>query len=135
MTVKLSVEGTPAEMVEEYIGLRDKRKAADDKYAEWLKENFTDRMDELENQLLTLLNSLGSDSISSKAGTVYKRISTSVTVADSREFKRHVIGTEAWDLIDWRANKTAVNDLVENGDPVPPGVNRSTFATVGIRKK
>jgi hypothetical protein len=135
MTEKLTNGGTPASMVEEYISLRDQRKAADDKYAEWLKENFTDRMDELEVLLLNTLNALGSESISSKKGTVYKRISTSVTVADSREFKRHVIGGEHWDLIDWRANKTAVNDLVENGESVPPGVNRSTFATVGIRKK
>ena len=59
----------------------------------------------------------------------------SVTTADAREFRRHVIGTESWDLADWRPNKTIVNEMVEQGLDVPPGVNRATFLTVGIRRK
>ena len=58
-----------------------------------------------------------------------------MTIADGREFRRHVIGGEQWDLADWRANKTAVNDLVEQGEPLPPGINRSAFYKVGIRRK
>ena len=129
------VEVTPAQMVAEYIKLRDLKKAAEDKFSAFMKENYGNRMDELELTLLDTLNKLGSDSIAAPGGTVYKKISTSVTVADAREFQRHVIGIEAWELIDWRANKTAVNDLVDAGEPLPPGINRTTFATVGIRRK
>ena len=91
-------------------------------------------MDSLEKALLNVLNSLGVDSIKSQRGTVYKKLTTSVTVGDAREFRRHVIGSEEWDLIDWRANKTAVNDLVEQGGELPPGINRSAFYSVGVRK-
>ena len=133
--MNVQITATPAQMVEEYIALRDARDQGKKKFEEMIKARYLDRMDELETQLLDMLNKLGSDSIASPAGTVYKKLSTSVTVADSREFQRHVIGSEAWDLIDWRANKTAVNDLVEAGEPVPPGVNRSSFYSVGVRRK
>lgn len=129
------VKTTPAEMVAKYINLRDLKKAAEDKFAEFLKEHYGEPMQKLEVELLNILNQLGSDSISSPAGTVYKKESVSVTIADQREFKRHVIGDQAWDLIDWRANRTAVNTLVENEEPLPPGINRTTFWTVGIRRK
>jgi hypothetical protein len=126
---------TPAELVAEYVQLRDLRKAADERYAAWVKENYTLRMDAIELALLETLNALGSDSIASPAGTAYKKLSASVTIADAREFRRHVIGIEGWDLIDWRANKTTVQDLVKGGAEVPPGVNYSTRYTIGIRRK
>ena len=133
--MNVQITATPAEMVAEYIALRDARDQGKKKFETMLRERYLDRMDELETQLLDMLNKLGSDSIASPSGTVYKKLSTSVTVADKREFRRHVIGEEAWDLIDWRANSTAVNDLVEAGEPVPPGVNRSAFYSVGVRRK
>jgi len=129
------VQVTPAEMVEEYIQLRDAKRLADEKYAEFVKTTFSDKMQALEVQLLDTLNKLGVDSLSSKEGTVYRKLTTSVTVADARDFRQFVTEGENWDLIDWRANKTAVNDLVEAGEPVPPGVNRSSFYSVGIRRK
>jgi hypothetical protein len=133
--MNVQITATPAQMVEEYIQLRDARDQGKKKFEEMLRARYLDRMEELETQLLDMLNKLGSDSIASPAGTVYKKLSTSVTVADPREFQRHVIGGELWDLIDWRANKTAVNDLIEAGEPVPPGINRSSFYSVGVRRK
>jgi hypothetical protein len=125
----------PAVLIEEYIRLRDGKKVADDTYDAWVQENYKNRMVELEGILLQTLNDLGSDSIAAPSGTVYKKISTSVTVADASEFRRHVIGSEQWDLIDWRANKTVINELVENNELLPPGINRTAFWTVGIRRK
>lgn len=132
------VEGkTPAEVIEHYIALRDSKKIAEDTYDTWQKANYSNPMKYLEGWLLNKLNELGVDSVSGPegTGTAYKKLTTSVTVADAREFRRHVIGSEDWDLIDWRANKTAVNELVEKGEALPPGVNYSSFLTVGIRRK
>lgn len=125
----------PAELVEEYIALRDERKMAEDRFGELVKERYGDRMAEIEVTLIDTLNALGIESISGKSGTAYKKITTSVRIADQREFRRHVIGTEQWDLCDWRANKTLVNDMVERGEPIPPGIDRSAFYTIGIRRK
>jgi hypothetical protein len=131
----MNVAVKPAELVEEYIHLRDLKAKAKETFAEFCHVNYNERMDAIEGELLNLLNAMGVDSLAGKTGTAYKNISTSVTIADAREFRRHVIGTEGWDLIDWRANKTAVNELVEQGEPVPPGVNRTAIYTIGIRRK
>ena len=131
----MTAEPTPAALIEEYIVLRDAKKQADETYAEFIKTHYSTRMDELENILLDKLNQLGVDSLAGQSGTVYKKLSTSVTIADAREFRRHVIGDEDWDLLDWRANKTAINDRIDQGQELPPGVNRTTFFSVGIRRK
>lgn len=130
----LPPELTPAKLVEEYIALRDDKKRADEMYAAWQKENYTLPMKDIEAQLLDMLNKLGADNISTPSGTAYKKLSTSVTVADMREFRRHVIGTEEWGLADWRANKTTIDEMVENGEPLPPGLNRTAFYSIGIRR-
>jgi hypothetical protein len=120
---------TPAELVESYITMRNEKKRIEDEFKQG------EPMQKLEAQCLQLLNSMGVDSISGQSGTVYRKVNTSVTIADPSAFRRHVIGLEAWNLIDWRANKTAVNDLIDNGEPLPPGLNRTTFFDVGFRKK
>jgi len=131
----LNLEVTPAQMVAEYITLRDAKKNAEERFSEFMKENYGTRMEELELKLLDLLNKTGGDSLATPRGTVYKALKTSVTVADGREFRRHIIGEELWDLIEWRPAKTAINELVEGGDPLPPGLNRTVFKTVNIRRK
>lgn len=132
---EVQATGTPAALIEKYISLRDQKKAAEDKFKEFMQTHYGDPMDAIEVQILDVLNQQGIDSLAAKSGSAYKKVNTSVTVADAASFRRHVIGESAWELIDWRANKTAVNDLVENGDELPPGLNRSTFITVGIRRK
>jgi hypothetical protein len=135
MKMNAPVDVKPAELVEEYIALRDEKKLAEDRFEELLKERYSARMAEIEVTLIDTLNALGIESISGRSGTAYKKITTSVRIADPREFRRHVIGTEQWDLANWSANKTLVNDMVERGEPIPPGIDRSAFYTIGIRRK
>ncbi len=125
----------PADLVEEFIRLRDEKQQVEKGFEEQMKMRYIERMESIKVTLLDLLNKLGVDSIAGHTGTAFKSISTSVTVADAREFRRHVIGGEHWDLIDWRANKTAVNDLVDQGEPLPPGINRSSFYNINVRRK
>jgi len=124
----------PSDLVEEFIRLRNEKSFVEKGFEAEMKARYTDRMEVIKVQLIDLLNALGVDSLAGKTGTVYKTITTSVTTADAREFRRHVIGSEQWDLADWRPNKTAINDLVEAGEPLPPGVNRSAFVNINVRK-
>lgn len=126
---------TPADLVELYISLRNERQTVEKEFEEAIRIKYGEPMLELEHTMLDLLNGMGIDSISSPRGTVYKKVMTSVTIADAREFRRHVIGSEAWNLLDWRANKTAVNELIESGEALPPGLNRNQTQGVGFRKK
>lgn len=126
----------PAELVAEYIELRDAKAKATDIFKTFCADNFDQRMEAIEGDLLRLFNELGVDNLSAHGvGTAYKKKSYSVTIADMREFRRHVIGSEDWDMADWRANKTMINDLVEAEKPLPPGVNYTSFSTIGIRRK
>jgi hypothetical protein len=135
MTELVNIEITPAQLIERYIKLRDEKKANEDRYATFMRENFIAPMEDIEVKLLDYLNRTGGDNFASPAGTAFKKQSTSVTVADQREFKRHIIGGELWDLIEWRPAKTAINELVEGGDVLPPGLNRTVYMTVNIRRK
>ena len=58
----------------------------------------------------------------------------SLTTADSAAFRRHVIGGELWDLVNFAPNKTAINELIKDGEPLPPGLNRTTFYNVNINR-
>lgn len=129
------VKPKPSELVAEYISLRDLKKQADERYAEWSKLHYDNRMVEIETTLLQTLDELGSQSIASEHGTAFKKLSTSVTVADAREFRRHIIGGENWDLADWRPNKTAVQEIVDGGGELPPGLNYSTRFVINVRRK
>lgn len=131
----MNAELKPADLVEEFIKLRDEKQFVEKGFEEEIKKRYSDRMEYIKNVLLDMLNKLGVDSIAGHTGTAYKSISTSITIADAREFRRHVIGGELWDLADWRANKTAINELVEKGEPLPPGINRTAIATINIRRK
>ena len=125
----------PADLVTEFINLRREKERFEEVAKETCRELYDNRMNEIEQQLLGTLQDLGVDSISSKKGTVYRYTFVSVTTADGREFRRHVIGTENWDLADWRPNKTQINELVERGEPIPPGINRTQILKLGIRSK
>jgi hypothetical protein len=47
----------------------------------------------------------------------------------------HVISTKNFDLLDRRANSTAVREFIKKNNVQPPGVNLSAHRTVGVRKK
>jgi hypothetical protein len=124
----------PIDLIGQFVELRDQLKAADANYAAWKKEHFDDAMNGIELQLLDMLNQQGVDSFKTKAGTAYKKKAVSVTTADGAEFRRHVIGLEAWDMIEFRPAKSVIMELVDGGDPVPPGLNYTTRYNVNINR-
>ena len=66
-------------------------------------------------------------------GTVYRNTSDSATVQDKAEFREWVESTGNWDVVDMRANKTVVRDMLNKGELVP-GVKFTSTHTVGIRR-
>jgi hypothetical protein len=130
----IQMKGKPAELIDRYVKLRDQRKADDETFAEFRKEKYDMPMNEIEMTLLDILNQMGSDSIKTKQGTAYKKQSVSITTADGAEWRRHIIGLEAWDLVTFTPAKTAINDLIAAGGDLPPGLNRTTFYNVHINR-
>lgn len=117
----------------QYVALRDKIKELDDAHKEKMKP-FRDTLEQLNGLLLAGLQEAGGDSVKTANGTAYVTTKKSATIADPAEFRRHVIGTEAWDLIDFRVNAPAVQKFLEENKHLPPGVNFTTHNEVGVRR-
>lgn len=120
--------------VAQYVGLRDKIKALDDAHKEKMKP-FREMLETLGGVLLDHLKNISADSVATNSGTVYKTVKNSASIADGTAFWQYVSENEEWDLIDKKANVSAVLDFIEQHNSPPPGVNFSSMITVGVRRK
>jgi len=119
--------------VNQYVRLRDEIKRLDDEHKERMKSH-REVLEKLNNVLLSHLNDINGDSVRTDTGTVYRSAKKSASLADPDAFMRFVIGEQAWDLLDRKANVTAVADFIEDHQTPPPGVNFSTTFVVGVRR-
>lgn len=121
-------------VVDQYVRLRDAIKAADDAHDEKTKP-ARQRLEQLNDELLVMLNASGQESAKTAHGTCYVTSRKSASVSDAAEFRRFVIGSEAWDLIDFRANASGVEGFIQDNQSPPPGVNFTVVNKVGVRRK
>lgn len=124
---------TPAELIEMYIAIRDRKKELDDAHKEKCAK-INEGLEKLEGILLAKLQDLGVDSLTAKGvGTVYRNKQDSASVQDKSAFKQWLDETGNWDAADIKANKTAVREYLAGG-VVVPGVAFNTTLTVGVRR-
>lgn len=118
-----------------FIALRDRRaqrKAAYD------NDDAGDRgkQDKIEVEFLRRFQERGIDNVSARdVGTAYKSTRSSATVADWDTFLNHVINNEAWEMLERRVNKTAVEQYKSVEEDLPPGVNWAETQVVNFRRK
>ena len=121
------------EIVDRYIALRDRkavlRKEYDDKVA-----NIDKILEKAEAVMLKRFEEMGVESIKTAAGTVYKSTRTSATVGDWDAFLAHVRQTEAWEMLEHRAAKRAVEEFKAANDDLPPGINWRAEVVVNVRR-
>jgi hypothetical protein len=119
--------------VEQYIAVRDKIKEIQDKHSEELAPLI-----EMQNLLTTwlqdFLSTAGAQSVKTSEGTVYASTRYSASLGDPQAFMDYVIKNSAFDLMDRKANATAVRDFVETHKSLPPGVNLNAIRTIGVRR-
>jgi len=120
--------------VDQYVRLRDLIKTKEDEHKAAMKP-YKEMLDKLNSVLLDHLNTINGESVRTDTGTVYRTEKKAASLADPDAFMRYVIGSEAWDLLDRKANVTAVSDFIEENNAPPPGVNFSTTYVVGVRRK
>lgn len=125
---------TPAKRLEQFIAVRDKIEQMKERHKQELAP-LNDALIKLNGILLQHCIDQGIDSIKvSGVGTAYKKSTNSASIADPVAFQRHVIGTEAWELADWKANAPAVAKYIEEHGDAPPGVNFSVRVNMGVRR-
>ncbi len=76
----------------------------------------------------------GADNIKTAHGTCYSTTRYTASLADPEAFMKFVRDTGSFDLLDRKANVTAVKDYVAEKSCLPPGVNLSAIKTVGVRR-
>lgn len=121
--------------VEQFISLRDARRD--------LKKNYEDAdrglrvlQETLEGQLSAFMSANKTENLKTAHGTCYTTVRYSASLADADAFMNFVIGNQAYDLLDRRANATAVRDYIsEHPGASVPGCNLSALEHVGVRRK
>ena len=134
MSVLEQMKMSAADATAMYIKLRDTKKEMDEAHKKSTAK-LVQAMDKLEGALLEFLDASGAQNLASPAGTVFKQVQTTATVADKEAFMGFVRETEQWDALDIKANKTFVKDYMDENKEVPPGVKVSQIACVGVQRK
>lgn len=121
------------EIVAKYLELRDKKKVYKDEYDAKVAELDT-AMDRIEAYMLKQMGEQGLENLPTSAGTAYKSIRTSATVADWDSFLNFVKSNEAWSMLERRAAKAAVDEFVTANGDLPPGININRAVVCNIRR-
>lgn len=120
-------------LVDKYIKLRDLKDRVKAEYAE-CESKIVAAMDEIEGKLMTFLNQTGQESANTKAGTFFKRTTTSAKVVDRDVFIKFVMDNDATNFLESRVNKTAVEEYIQANGAVPPGVDVSRVVTISVNR-
>lgn len=127
---------TPAERIAQYIAVREKIRETEAKHKEELKP-LKAALGALEGVILAALKESGGDNLKVRGvGTAFTVTKQSASIGDKDAFRRHVIGEQAWDLLDWKANVTACAAFIDdpaNAGYAPPGINFSTRIGLNVR--
>lgn len=125
------------ELVALAVECRDKKRAVKAKYeaevAVWT-ERFDKITSFLEDFLAKNVSLEDKASVSTPAGTFYRSKSYSASLADPQAFMDYVVANQKFELLDRRANVTAVRRFVTEQKGLPPGCNLNTKSTIGVRR-
>ena len=124
---------TPKELITEFIQLRDElsRRKADFKAIE---DGIKTRQAQIQGELQQVMGQMGVDSLKTPSGTAYLTEKVSVLTSDKEKFLEYIQKNEAWELLDVRGSKTAIQEYMLENNDVPPGIELSRFQDVGIRR-
>ena len=134
----VGLEPAPAEAklindrVKQYVFIREQLRAKKEAYEKDIAE-LVEIQNILTGKLQEFMERNGADSIKTSSGTCYNSTRYTASLQDPQAFMDFVIKTNNFDLLDRKANVTAVKSYVEENDNLPPGVNLSAIKTVGVR--
>jgi hypothetical protein len=118
-----------------FIALRDRRAQRKAAYDED-DAGDKDKQNKIEVEFLRRFQDRGIDNVSARdVGTAYRSTRSSATVADWDAFLEHVLSNEAWEMLERRVNKTAIEQFKSVNDDLPPGVNWAETQVVNFRRK
>ena len=121
------------ELVEKYIRIRDRKVKLKAEYEGKVAE-LDSVLAKIEAVLLKTFQDTGMDSVKTAAGTAYRSTRSQASIADWDAFLSHVRQNDAFELLERRCSKTAVEQYRAANDDIPPGVNWREEQVVNIRR-
>lgn len=121
------------EIIAAYMELRSRKDRLKVEYEERAKKIST-KMGLLEVWLQNRMSLDKVNSFNTDAGTAYKATTEHASVVDMDALLDFIKTNEAWHLIEKRVSKTGVRSYLDEGEPVPPGVNWYTSTAIHVRK-
>lgn len=117
----------------QYIEVRDALKRLEEKHAKETKP-LLEIQEILAGRIRKFMDDNNiTDSLKTKNGTCILSTRYSASVVDGSAFMDFVKAGH-WDLIERRANPTAVRDYVKEHNTLPTGVSMSAVQTLGVRR-
>lgn len=119
--------------VKQYISVRDMIAEMKEKHKLELEE-LIETQNLLSAWFIEHLEAVGATSVKTDSGTVYSSTTYRANLSDPKAFMDYVIANNQYDLLDRKANVTAVKAHVEATGSLPPGANLNAIRTIGVRK-
>lgn len=119
--------------VGQYIMVRDKIAEVRKRHETEIKP-LLDLQNDLSTWLQQFMEGSGSKGVKTAHGSCYLSTRYTASLSDPDEFMKYVITNQDFDLLDRRANSTAVKAFVEKNNKLPPGCNLNGIVTVGVRR-
>lgn len=124
---------TEADLTEEYIALRDRKKEVADRHVDELAP-LNDRMGAIEQLVLARLNASGVESVRTTKGTAFKKTTTRYNVADGEKLFQWIEANGRLDMVTRGIRQEAVREFAEETNSLPPGLDVFSQVVVQFRK-
>lgn len=117
------------------LELRSQKAKVEERHKEELA-NLNMALDLIDAGFINYFANQQSDTVTVRGvGTAYRKTRDYAKIDDPASFRRYVIGSDAYHLVDWRANAPAVREAIKEAGNEIPGVKFSSHLTVGFRKE
>jgi len=120
------------ELVQKYKRLRD-IKALYDKENKEKTAKVKEAMQKIENIILQHFEATGQSSSKTLYGTPYISLRESYSVGDREAYMDWVRDNGAWEFLESRVSKSAVDAYKEDTGELPPGINYSAERKINVR--
>jgi hypothetical protein len=90
--------------------------------------------DAISEEMSVRLTEAGATSLKTRAGTITKKLTTKYNLSDSGEFMRFIRESARPELLQARLSTTALQEMLDNGEPLPPGVASAQAYSIVVRK-
>lgn len=119
--------------VGQYVAIRDRLRQAEEDHKKAIQP-LVETQNLLTAWLTEALSATDAQSIKTDEGTVYASTKWTASLEDPKAFMDYIIENKTFDLLDRRANATAVKAFVEEKGSLPPGAKLNAIRTIGVRR-